>query len=82
MNEQEVQNRAEILECVTTELMTQTATYCENMQKFLTTYPELKGIITAVFELQCLDRPIVQMVLGSKSKVQKIIKNLQEVIEK
>lgn len=81
MSEQEMQEQAEILRLVTQELLKQTATYCENIQKFFKAYPELKLVITAAFELRCLEDTVAQMVLGNRTKVRKIITNLQEVVE-
>ena len=78
---EEPQERAEILKLATKELLNQTATYCENVQKYFTTYPELKLAIATVFELQCFDDTVAQMILGHGPKVRKIITNLQEVIE-
>lgn len=82
MNAQEMEEQTEILRLVTKELLKQTAEYCENMQKFFKAYPELKCVITAAFELRCLENTVAQMVLGNKPKLRKIITNLQEEIEK
>jgi len=81
MDESEMRERAEILKLATQELLHLTETYCENVQKYFTTYPELKRAIVAVFELRCFDKTVAQMILGHEPKVRKIITNLQEVVE-
>lgn len=80
MTEEELRANAEMLALATKELCKQTSEYCENVQKYFKTYPELKLAITAVFELRCFDDTVVQMILGHGTKVRKIITDLQEVL--